>query len=198
MAQLFSEAWGRAWVTPGMFKVITKLRGRVHGEKSWKLLLRWVFTGTTRNLAKDGKEIFNSFLRNGASTEQAMMLTRLALSMGMEVLQRWIILNGSVMLTKIAAQYTIDWWNNTGEKERRIPQSTWDLVKTEFENNWPNYEWGWVWPAPTVYDIMMKTTEGILRRYKPMELVNYVTQGKLPEQQELNQIDQEVGIEIPF
>ena len=68
----------------------------------------------------------------------------------------------------------------------------------EFENNWPNYDFAWVWPAPTVYDIMMKTTEGILRRYKPMELVNYVTQGKLPEQQELNQIDQEVGIEIPF
>jgi hypothetical protein len=198
IAQLFAEAWGRAWVTPGMFKVIMKLRGSVHGEKSWKLFLRWLFTGTTRNLLKDGKEIFNSFLRAGVSTEQAIILTRLLTSMGMEVLQRWIILNGSVMLTKIAAQYTLDWWNNTGEKERRIPQSTWDLVKTEFENNWPNYEWGWVWPAPTVYDIMMKTTEGILRRYKPMELVDYVTQGKLPEQQELNQIDQEVGIEIPF
>jgi hypothetical protein len=196
IAQLMGEAWGRAWVTPGLVRVIAKIRGRVNGEKSWALLLRWVITGTTRNLSKDGAELFRSLIRNGVSTEQAMILTRLAVSLGMEVFQRWIILNGSVMVAKIIAQYTMDYYKNTGERERRSDDEFYDLVIRDIKNNWPNYDYGWVWPAGTVYDIVMKTAEGIVRRYKPMELVDYVTKGKLPEQQELNQIDQ--GYTIQF
>jgi len=198
IAELLGEAWGRAWQTPGMLKVIAKLRGKVNGEKSWKLFTRWILTGTTRNLSKDGGEIFRSFIKNGVSTDQAMILTRLITSLGMEVLQRWVILNGSVMIAKIVAQYTIDNYKNTGEKEKRSKEEFYKLALRDIEENWPNYEWGWVWPAGTVYDIMIRTWEGIARRYEPMELVDYVTKGKLPEQQELNQIDQEVGIEIPF
>jgi hypothetical protein len=192
IAQLFGEAWGRAWVTPGLIKVIAKLRGRVNGENSWKLLVRWVVTGTTRNLSKDVKELFRSLRQNGVSTEQAMILTRLITSLGMEVFQRWIILNGSVMILKIIAQYTIDNYKNTGEREKRSDDEFYDLVMRDIENNWPNYEFAWVWPAGTVKDIVFKTVEGIVRRYKPMQLVDYVTKGKLPEQQELQRLDGQV------
>lgn len=102
------------------------------------------------------------------------------------------------MVAKIIAQYTMDYYKNTGEQERRSDDEFYDLVIRDIKNNWPNYDYGWVWPAGTVYDIVMKTAEGIVRRYKPMELVDYVTKGKLPEQQELNQIDQEVGYTIQF
>lgn len=198
VAQLLGEAWGRAWVTPGMFKVITKLGGTVHGEKAWKLFYRWIFTGTTRNLAKDGKEIFTSFKNTGIDTEQAMILTRLVTSLGMEVLQRWAILNGSVMIAKIIAKYTVEQVEKTGEKQRKIPKSTIDLVISEVKENWPNYSFGWVWPAPTILDIIIKTVVGIIRDYEPMEIVDYVTKEKLPEQQELKKLDQEVGLEIQF
>jgi hypothetical protein len=192
IAQLLGEAWGRAWQTPGLLKVIAKLRGRVNGEKSWKLFLRWVITGTTRNLSKDAGEIFRSLIRNGVSTEQAMIFTRLITSLGMEALQRWIILNGSVTVAKIIAQYTIDNYKNTGERERRSDDEFYDLALRDLKNNWPNYDYGWVWPAGTVWDIMIKTAEGIVRRYEPMQLVDYVTKGKLPEQVELERLDDQV------
>jgi len=192
IAELLGEAWGRAWQTPGMLKVITKLRGSTNGEKSWKLFLRWIITGTTRNLSKNVRELYRSLIQNGASTEQAMILTRLAASLGMEVLQRWIILNGTVTVLKIIAQYTIDNYKNTGEREKRSDDEFYDLVIRDIKNNWPNYDFAWVWPAGTVYDIIMKIVEGIVRRYEPMQLVDYVTKGKLPEQVELERLDDQV------
>ena len=189
--KILDEAWGQAWQTPSLIKVISKLRGSVNGEKSWKLFTRWLLTGTTRPLVKDANVIYRNFINNGASTEQAIMFTRLLISLPMEVLQRWLILNGTVTFLKIVKEYATDVYiKKTGKKG--MDQSTWDLAVSEVKKNWPDYPWSWVWPAGAIANSMWIIIDGIVRDTPAGEIIDNIMKGSLPVQRELQQIENQV------
>jgi len=189
IGKIMSEASGQAWGSPKFYKIILNLRGSVNGEKSWKLLLRWLFTGTTRPLAKEIGAIRKSYLDNGISPEQSAMFIRLLISVPMEVLQRWVILNGAVTIAKIISEYIYDVKYNKGERLIRLTQEDSDLIVKDITNNWPNYKLQWVWPVETVIRKIILIALSIVRRYEPMQAYRYIINQELPEQRELRELE---------
>jgi hypothetical protein len=195
MVSLFSEAWGEAWQTPSLLKVITRLGKDVNGVSAWKSFTRWLFTGSTRKGLLGFEQVFRDLMKMGFTPPTARTLAKVVLSLGFEVFQRWLILNLSITILKMF----VEWARYYGgpEQEKRSTMELWRIFKESFEQNWPGYSFGWVWPAGTVLPIAYRLIEGILRLYTPGELYDYVIKEKTPVQREAIALNDKVMKELP-
>lgn len=196
VASLFSEAWGEAWQTPGLLRVISKIKGDVNGVPAWKLLTKWVFTGTTRKGLMGFDQVFRDLMKMGFSAPTARTFAKVILSLGFEVFQRWLILNIVVTILKMF----VEWARYYGgpEQDKRSTMQLWQIFAESFEQNWAGYSYGWVWPAGTILPIAYRIIEGILRLYTPGELYDYVIKEETPVQREAIALDEKVSKELPI
>jgi hypothetical protein len=167
IAALLSEAWGEAWQTPGLLKVISKIRGSVDGVASWKLFMKWLVTGTTRRGFMGFDQVYKELLKSGFSAPTARTLAKVVISLGFEAFQRWLVLNLTITLLKMFVEY---WrYQDTPEQDRRSMMASFEIFWERVLANWSGWGFGWVWPVADVAPIVYRLAVGILKVMPPAD-----------------------------
>ena len=163
----------------------------IDGQSRQKILLKWLLTGTTRkDLRKYLKEVVKSFKDEGISIEGAKPFIKMLTSFSTEAILRWITLNVFLMF--------IDWgvsiWKESGgpEMDKRMDESTFSLLWQDFIDHLKTTPFGWVIPAKTVLPAVWDIFDGLLRRKTPLQIWEDMRAGILPEQQELETINNQM------
>lgn len=187
---LLNEAWGEAWQTPGLLKVISKIQGSVDGVASWKLFMKWLLTGTTRRGFMGFDQVYKELLKSGFSAPTARTLAKVVLSLGFEAFQRWLILNLVITILKMF----VEWWRfqDTPEQDRRSMMAGFEIFWERVLANWSGYGFGWVWPVADVAPIVYRLINGILKVMPPGQLYDYVINERLPVNREVITLDNKV------
>jgi len=196
IASLLSEAWGEAWQTPGLLKVISKIQGSVDGVASWKLFMKWLLTGTTRKGFMGFEQVYKELLKSGFSAPTARALAKVVMSLGFEAFQRWLVLN----LTITTLKMFVEWWRyqNSPEQDRRSVMDGFEIFWERLLANWSGWGFGWVWPVATVAPIVYRLILGILKVMPPGQLYDYVINERLPVNREVISLDDTVMKELNY
>jgi hypothetical protein len=196
IAALLSEAWGEAWQTPGLLKVISKIRGSVDGVASWKLFMKWLVTGTTRRGFMGFDQVYKELLKSGFSAPTARTLAKVVISLGFEAFQRWLVLNLTITLLKMFVEY---WrYQDTPEQDRRSMMASFEIFWERVLANWSGWGFGWVWPVADVAPIVYRLAVGILKVMPPGQLYDYVINERLPVNREAISLDNQVMKELNY
>lgn len=195
---------GKTWVgqsfkewraSPNVLKAFFKLGGSVEGEKSVKVLFKWLLTGTTRknlrgNVTDTIDEMIDLFKSNGVSFETAKPLIKLVTSFGTEAILRWMCLNFAMS----ALYYITTVIKETGGEEmyKRIDQNVLSLLVQDFWNSVKTTPFGWVIPFRVVIPKVWEIVEGVTRRQTPMQIIENMKNEELPEQKELKELNNEM------
>ncbi len=193
---IMNEAWGEAWQTPGLLKVITKIQGTVDGVSSWKLFMKWLLTGTTRKGFMGFEQVYKELLKSGFSAPTARTLAKVVMSLGFEAFQRWLILNLVITILKMF----VEWWRfqDTPEQDRRSMMAGFEIFWERVIANWSGYGFGWVWPVAEVAPIVYRLIVGILKVMPPGQLYDYVINERLPVNREVITLDNKVMEELYY
>ena len=196
IAALLSEAWGEAWQTPGLLKVISKIRGSVDGVASWKLFMKWLVTGTTRRGFMGFDQVYKELLKSGFSAPTARTLAKVVISLGFEAFQRWLVLNFTITILKMFVEY---WrYQDSPEQDRRSMMASFDIFWERVLANWSGWGFGWVWPVADVAPIVYRLAVGILKVMPPGQLYDYVINERLPVNREAISLDNQVMKELDY
>ena len=196
IASLLSEAWGEAWQTPGLLKVISKIQGSVDGVASWKLFMKWLLTGTTRKGFMGFEQVYKELLKSGFSAPTARTLAKVVMSLGFEAFQRWLMLNLTITILKMFVEY---WrYQNSPEQDRRSMMASFDIFWERVLANWSGWGFGWVWPVADVAPIVYRLAVGILKVMPPGQLYDYVINERLPVNREAISLDNQVMKELDY
>jgi hypothetical protein len=193
---LLNEAWGEAWQTPGLLKVISKIRGSVDGVASWKLFMKWLVTGTTRRGFMGFDQVYKELLKSGFSAPTARTLAKVVISLGFEAFQRWLVLNLTITILKMFVEY---WrYQDSPEQDRRSMMASFDIFWERVLANWSGWGFGWVWPVADVAPIVYRLAVGILKVMPPGQLYDYVINERLPVNREAISLDNQVMKELDY
>jgi hypothetical protein len=184
----FSEGWN----APSLLKSVFNWNTFVpkNNAKGWVIFMRWLLTGTTRSIPKGFQQVWDTLVKQGIGKDFAKILAIKITSVGAEVFQRWLILNGAMFLLNQAISY----WREMGGNEMSKRESTTLLedAVTDLENNWGKFGPRWVWPVGTVTEPIIAMVRGILKRETPGQIYDKIKSGNLPEQKELEKLNAEV------
>jgi hypothetical protein len=66
------------------------------------------------------------------------------------------------------------------------------MLVTDIQNNWGKFGPRWVWPVGTVTEPIFTMVRGIVKRETPGQIYDKMKSGNLPEQKELEKLNNEV------
>jgi hypothetical protein len=189
---VLSKGYREGWNAPSLLKGVLNWNKLIpeYNAKGWVLFTRWLFTGTTRNIPKGFQQIKDTLVKQGVGEDFAKILAIKITSVGVEVFKRWIILNGVVFLLNQVISYFREMGGN--EMSKRESTSLLEDIVTDMENNWGKFGPRWVWPVGTVAEPIFTIVRGILKRETPSEIYEKMKSGSLPEQKELETLNNEI------
>ena len=196
IAALLSEAWGEAWQTPGLLKVISKIQGSVNGVSSWKLFIKWLLTGTTRKGFMGFEQVYKELLKSGFTAPTARMLAKVVISLGFEAFQRWLIMNLTITIAKVFVEYLR--YQGGPEQDRIAMMGSFEIFYERLVANWTGFSFGWVWPVATALPIAKRMIIGLLKVMSPAEFYDYVINEELPLNREAISLDNQVMKELDY
>ena len=189
---ILGKGFREGWNAPSLLKSVFNWNTFVpkNNAKGWVIFMRWLLTGTTRSIPKGFQQVWDTLVKQGIGKDFAKILAIKITSVGAEVFQRWLILNGAMFLLNQAISY----WREMGGNEMSKRESTTLLedAVTDLENNWGKFGPRWVWPVGTVTEPIITMVRGILKRETPTEIYDKIKSGNLPEQKELEKLNTEV------
>jgi len=185
-----------AWAVPGLAKTILMILRNPANTKAWGNFVRWVFTGTTRDIPKNFKAYFNEMKQFGFSTQVALSMAKLLLSVGLENFQRWLVLSFvNTFLSTVINQKKLAGTPQADEElKNRGVLYYWD----KFLENWKGSDYKWVFPVATIGPIVWRIIDSLVLPLDWDEKADYVINKKLPVQRELITLDNRIMQELPF
>lgn len=189
---ILGKGFREGYNAPSVLRGVLNWNSFIPGQnaKGWVLAMRWLFTGTTRSIPKGFQEVWSVLVKNGVSKDFAKILAIKITSVGAEVFMRWLILNGVIFVFNQIVSYVRE--NGGDENSKRKNASLVMLAWEDLKNNWGEFGPRWVWPIGTVWEPIVETVDGILRRETPTEIYDKIKSGNLPEQKELEKLNTEV------
>jgi hypothetical protein len=189
---ILGKGFSEGWKAPSLWKSVFNWNTLIpeYNAKGWRIFTRWLLTGTTRSVKKGFQELWSEFVKQGISKDFAKILAIKITSVGAEVVQRWVFLNGVMFVLNII----ITFWRENGGEEMSKRESTSFLEDaiTDLQNNWGKFGPRWVWPVGTVTEPIFTMVRGIVKRETPGQIYDKIKSGNLPEQKELEKLNTEV------
>jgi hypothetical protein len=174
--------------SPKLYELFYK--NSVDGQSRIKILSKWLLTGTTRkNLRNQLKQVVLSFKDSGLTLEGSKDLIKLLVSFSTEAILRWMTLN--VALSAIDFTITYIKEQGTEEWERRKDSGVIKLILKDFFEHFKTTPFGWVLPFRTVIPAVGEIVSGLFYRRTPAQIFNQMMNRTLPEQKELESLNNE-------
>lgn len=190
--EMNSEAFSSPKLWQSVFKII-----RLKGDKeAWLALVRWFFTGTSRNIGKTFKDYLKLYESFGFSKAAGWALARLTASIGLEAFQRWAMLTVLTTVLKIMVEARMI--SGTLESEKRISQSDWEVTKDVVGRNWSGWDFWWLLPFLDVIPAVLRFVFGWNKGMTEGQLYEYVINGNYPLHRELISLENSIENKIPF
>jgi hypothetical protein len=179
------------WVSnPKLYQLIFG-KGPIDGQSKQKILIKWLLTGTTRkNLRSEIKLVVSEAIRSGLSLDAAKPIIKMFASFTIEAVLRWL----SLVIALTFLKYAIQYWREQGTEEMdlRKDSSSLKLIWDDFWGSPESVPFRWVIPIRTIYPMILDIIDGILRRETPTMIYDKLISNQLPEQKELEQIENEM------
>jgi hypothetical protein len=189
---VLGKGFSEGWKAPSLLKGVLNWNTLIpkYNAKGWVIFTRWLLTGTTRSIPKGFQQVWDTLVKQGIGKDFAKILAMKITSVGAEVFKRWLILNGVMFVLNQAISY----FREMGGKEMSKRESTSFLedIVTDIENNWGKFGPRWVWPVGTVTEPIFTMVRGIVKRETPGQIYDKMKSGNLPEQKELEKLNNEV------
>jgi hypothetical protein len=192
----FWEMNSEAFSSPKLFKSIWKII-RLKGDKeAWLALVRWFFTGTSRNIGKTFKDYLKLYESFGFSKAAVWALARLTASIGLEAFQRWVTLTVVTTILKIIVEAWM--YQGTLEADKKISQSDWDVLADTVGRNWSGWDFWWLLPFLDVVPAVYRFIFGYIKSMSWGQIYEYVINGNYPLHRDLISLENEIENKIPF
>ena len=185
-----------AWTTPGLRKTILLILRNPGDTKAWGNFVRWLFTGTTRNIPRNFKAYYNEMKQLGFSSRATLAMAKLVLSVGLENFQRWFTL--SVVNTFLSMWINQEKLAGTPQADEELKNRGMGYHWNKFWEYWKGSDYRWVFPVATVGPIALRLLESLTLPIDWVEKADYVINKKLPVQRELITLDNRIIQELPF
>lgn len=185
-----------AWATPKISQIIFWIARNPGDITAWGNFVRWLFTGTARNLPKNFKTYYNEMKQLGFSSRATFSMAKLVLSVGLENVQRWLVLSFvHTVLSGIVNQRKLA---GTPQAEEEMKMNTFHLIVEKIIENWKGSDYRWVLPFLTLWPIAQRIIRGLFLPISWGEFADYVINKKLPIQRELITLDNEITKHLPY
>jgi len=192
----FWEMNSEAFSSPKLFQSIWKII-RLKGDKeAWTALVRWFFTGTSRNIGKTFKDYLKLYESFGFSKAAGWALARLTASIGLEAFQRWLTLTFVITLLKIVVEAKM--YQGTPEADKKISQSDLDVLFDTVGRNWSGWDFWWLLPFLDVLPAVYRFIFGYIKSMSWGQLYEYVINKNYPLHRELISLENSIQNKIPF
>jgi len=192
----FWEMNSEAFTSPKLFQSIFKIIRLKGDREAWLALVRWFITGTSRNIGKTFKEYLKLYESFGFSKAAAWSIARLTASIGLEALQRWVMLTGLTTTLKIF----VEGWmaRGTPAADEMISQSDLDWLLDAIGRNWSGWDFWWLFPFTEVIPAFLKFLSGWGKGMTWGQLYEYVINGNYPLHRELITLENNIENKIPI
>jgi len=192
----FWEMNSEALSSPKLFKSIWKII-RLKGDKeAWLALVRWFFTGTSRNIGKTFKDYLKLYESFGFSKAAVWALARLTASIGLEAFQRWVTLTLITTVLKIVVEAWM--YQGTLEADKKISQSDWDVLVDTVGRNWSGWDFWWLLPFLDIAPAVYRFGFGFIKSMSWGQIYEYVINGNYPLHRDLISLENGIETKIPF
>ena len=192
----FWEMNSEAWASPKLYQTFWKLLKNPLDQKAWGNLMRWFFTGTSRNIGKTFKDYLKLYESFGFSKSACWALARLTASIGLEALQRWVILSGTTTVIKSVVEAVR--FQNTPRAEELLTQNGLNVVLDIVGRNWSVWDHSWFFPFVTIVPAVLRFGEGFFKSMSWGEIYDYVINNEYPLVKELISLESRIENKLPF
>jgi hypothetical protein len=192
----FWEMNSEAWASPKLYQTFWKLLKNPLDQKAWGNLMRWFFTGTSRNIGKTFKDYLKLYESFGFSKSACWALARLTASIGLEALQRWVILSGTTTVIKSVVEAVR--FQNTPRAEELLTQNGLKVVLDIMGRNWSGWDHSWFFPFLTIVPAVLRFGEGFWKSMSWGQIYEYVINNEYPLLKELISLESRIENKLPF
>jgi hypothetical protein len=192
----FWEMNSEAWASPKLWQSISKIITSKGDKAAWTALVRWFFTGTTRNVKKTFKDYLKLYESFGFSKPSIWALARLTSSIGLEALQRWAYASSVTTVIKMVVEFVR--LQGTSTAEEKLTQNWADIIGDSLIRNWSIWDHNWFIPATAVVPAAIRFLEGLSRSMSWEQIYEYVINGNYPLHRDLISLENGIETKIPF
>jgi hypothetical protein len=192
----FWEMYSEAWASPKLWQSISKIITSKGDKAAWTALVRWFFTGTTRNVKKTFKDYLKLYESFGFSKPSIWALARLTSSIGLEALQRWAYASSVTTVIKMVVEFVR--LQGTSTAEEKLTQNWADIIGDSIIRNWSIWDHNWFIPATAVVPAAIRFLEGLSRSMSWEQIYEYVINGNYPLHRDLISLENGIETKIPF
>jgi len=192
----FWEMYSEAWASPKLWQSISKIITSKGDKAAWTALVRWFFTGTTRNVKKTFKDYLKLYESFGFSKPSIWALARLTSSIGLEALQRWAYASSVTTVIKMVVEFVR--LQGTSTAEEKLTQNWGAIIGDSLIRNWSIWDHNWFIPATAVVPAAIRFLEGLSRSMSWEQIYEYVINGNYPLHRDLISLENGIETKIPF
>jgi hypothetical protein len=192
----FWEMNREAWASPKLWESISKIITSKGDKAAWTALVRWFFTGTTRNVKKTFKDYLKLYESFGFSKPSIWALARLTASIGLEALQRWVYASSVTTGIKMVVEFVR--LQGTSTAEEKLSQNWGVITLDSFLRNWSIWDHNWFIPATAVVPAVIRFLEGLSRSMSWGQIYEYVINNEYPLVKDLISLENGIENKLPF
>jgi hypothetical protein len=192
----FWEMNRESWASPNLWQSISKIITSKGDKAAWTALVRWFFTGTTRNVKKTFKDYLKLYESFGFSKPSIWALARLTASIGLEALQRWASASFVTTVIKMIVEFVR--FQGTSTAEEKLTQNWGVITLDSFLRNWSGWDHNWFIPATAVVPAAIRFLEGLSRSMSWGQIYEYVINNEYPLVKDLISLENRIENKLPF
>jgi hypothetical protein len=192
----FWEMNREAWASPKLYQTFWKILKNPLDQKAWGNLMRWFFTGTSRNVGKTFKDYLKLYESFGFSKSAVWAIARLTASIGLEAFQRWAIVSGITTVIKFVVEAVR--FQNTPRAEELLTQNGLKITLDSLARNWSGWDHTWFLPFLTIVPAALRFLEGYVKSMNWGQIYEYVINNEYPLVKDLISLEDGIENKLPF